>query len=136
MLAERLLEFPAKFPTLLNFPLIPTILRTSTNDKMPNLHRIPEAITDLETQEVPNIAETTRKYGLVPHTLGNQWKGRTTSIAEAVSETRQALTNAQEKALISIINKLSDRRIPPTSVIIKNLIEEIRGAPVRKNWAA
>ena len=103
---------------------------------MPNLHRIPEAIADLETQEVPNIAETARKYGLVPHTLGNQWKGRTTSMAEAVSETRQALTNAQEKALISIINKLSDRRMPLTLAIIKNLIEEIRGVPVRKNWAA
>ena len=60
---------------------------------MPNLDRIPEALADLETQEVPNIAETARRHGLVAYTLGNRWKGRTASIAEAVSETRQALTN-------------------------------------------
>ena len=101
---------------------------------MPNLHRIPEALADLETQEVPNIAETARKYDLVPYTLGNRWKGRTTSMAEAVSEMHQVLTNAQEKALVSIINKLSDRRMPLTSAIVKNLAEEIRGVPVRKNW--
>lgn len=103
---------------------------------MPNLDRIPEAIADLDTQEVPNIRETARKYGVVRKTLGNRWQGKTTSMAEAVSETRQALTNAQEKALISIINKLTERRMPPTSAIVKNLAEEIRGAPVGKNWTA
>ena len=55
---------------------------------MPNLHRIPEVIADLETQEVPNTVETATKYGLVPYTLGNQWKGRTTSIVEVVSKIR------------------------------------------------
>ena len=29
---------------------------------MPNLDRIPEAIADLDTQEVPNITETVRKH--------------------------------------------------------------------------
>ena len=61
---------------------------------MPNLDRIDKAITDLETQEEPNIAETTRKYGLVAYTLGNRWKCRTASIAEVVLETCQALTDA------------------------------------------
>ena len=100
---------------------------------MPNLHRIPEAIADLDTQKVPNVRKTAEKYEVDQHTLGNRWNSKTVSMAEAVSETRQALTNAQEKALISIINKLTECRIPLTSAIIKNLIEEIRGAPVRKN---
>lgn len=39
---------------------------------MPNLDRIAEAFIDLETQEVPNIAETVRKYELVPYTLRNK----------------------------------------------------------------
>jgi hypothetical protein len=47
---------------------------------------------------------------------------------------RQALTNAQKEALIGIINKLTDRRMPSTSAVVKNLAEEIRGAPVGKNW--
>ena len=101
---------------------------------MPNLDRIPEEIADLDTQEVPNIRETARKYKVDRKTLGNRQQGKTTSIVEAVSETHQALTNAQEKALISIINKLTECRIPPTSAIIRNLTEKIRGAPIRKNW--
>jgi hypothetical protein len=52
---------------------------------------------------------------------------------EAISTHCQALTNTQEKALIYIINRLTDRKMPPTSVIVKNLVEEIRGAPVGKN---
>jgi hypothetical protein len=46
---------------------------------------------------------------------------------------RQALTNAQEKALIRIINRLTERRMPSTSAIVTNLAEEIRKAFVRKN---
>ena len=56
---------------------------------MPNLDRIDEAIADLETQEKPNITETARKYSLVAYTLGNRWRGRTTSIAR-----RGSLRNA------------------------------------------
>jgi hypothetical protein len=55
---------------------------------------------------------------------------------EAVSMYRQALTNAQEKVLIGIINRLTERRMPPTSAIVTNLAEEIRGASVGKNWTA
>ncbi len=36
--------------------------------------------------------------------------------------------------LIARINKLSNRAIPPTSYIIRNLAEEIKGGPIGKNW--
>jgi hypothetical protein len=52
---------------------------------------------------------------------------------ETVSMYRQALTNAQEKALIRIINRLTEHRLPPTSAIVTNLAEEIRKALIRKN---
>ena len=39
---------------------------------------------------------------------------------------RQAFTNAQEKALIQVINWLTDYNIPQITAIIKNLVEEIR----------
>jgi hypothetical protein len=103
---------------------------------MPNLDRIPEAIADLDTQAAPNIRSTAIKYGLCPKTLENRWKGKSVSMKEAVSMYRQALTNAQEKALIGIINRLTERRMPPTSAIVTNLAEEIRGAPVGKNWTS
>ena len=61
---------------------------------MPNLDRIPEAIADLESQEVPDLTTTAKKYGLVRKTLENRWKGKTTSMEEAVSMHRQCLTNS------------------------------------------
>ena len=100
---------------------------------MPNLDRIPEAIADLESQEVPDLTATAKKYSVVRKTLENHWKGKTTLIREAVSMHRQCLTNSQEKALILLINRLTDRRMPPTTAIVKNLAEEIRGCAVGKN---
>jgi hypothetical protein len=38
--------------------------------------------------------------------------------------------------LIGIINRLTERRMPLTFVIVTNLAEEIRGAFIRKNWTA
>jgi hypothetical protein len=52
---------------------------------------------------------------------------------EAIFIYRQALTNTQEKALIGIINRFTEHRIPPISTIITNLAEEIRGALIGKN---
>jgi hypothetical protein len=101
---------------------------------MPNLHRIPEAIADLETQEIPNISATAEKYGLERTTLGKRWAGKSTSMEECISVHRRCLTNSQEKCLIQLINKLTDRKMPPTTAIVRNLAEEIRGCPVGKNW--
>ena len=61
---------------------------------MPNLDRIPEAIADLESQEVPDLTATAKKYGIVRKTLENRWKGKTTLMEEAVSMHRQCLTNS------------------------------------------
>jgi hypothetical protein len=36
--------------------------------------------------------------------------------------------------LIHRINTLTDRGMPPTSHIVRNLTEEIRGGPLGKNW--
>ena len=46
------------------------------------------------------------------------------------------LTHAQEEALIVRINCLTDRNMPPTSGMVKNMAEEIRGAEVNKNWTS
>jgi hypothetical protein len=100
---------------------------------MRNIYRIPEAIADLETQERPNIKATAEKYEVKRKTLENRWKGKSVLIKKAVSTYRQCLTNSQEKALIAIINDLTDRNMPLTTAIVKNLAEEIRGYAVRKN---
>jgi hypothetical protein len=103
---------------------------------MRNIDRIPEALADLESQEKPNVSATAKKYDVTRKTLENRWKGNSGPMEEAISTHRQCLTNSQEKALIKLINKLTDRGMPPTSAVVRNLAEEIRGCPVGKNWTA
>ena len=51
----------------------------------------------------------------------------------AVSEHHQCLDTAQEEALISLINRFTNRGLPPIIYMVKNLAEEIIGCPVGKN---
>ena len=76
------------------------------------------ALADLNAQLSPNIRATARKFNLVESTLRRRWKGQSMSRKDACSEYKQRLTNVQEEALISQINRLTDRNIPPTSRII------------------
>ena len=63
-----------------------------------------------------------------------RFKGEQVSRAIANAEIRQRLSLEQEETLIKHINKLSDRGLPPTSHIVKNLAEEIIGSKIGKNW--
>ena len=65
--------------------------------------------------------------------VGRRFEGKRVSRSEANSEYRMLLTNAQEEALITRINCLTNRNMPPTSAIVRNIVEEIRGAEVNKN---
>lgn len=69
-----------------------------------------------------------------PGALSRRIRGLTKSKKEANSFWHQCLTNEQEEILIARINNLTDRGMPPTSHIIKNLSEEIRGKPIGMNW--
>ena len=100
---------------------------------MRNTQLILDAIADLESQEVPNVKATAEKHNVARKTLENHWKGRSTTMEECISIHRQCLTNSQERALVQLINRLTDHRMPPTTVIVKNLAEEIRGCAIEKN---
>ena len=54
--------------------------RTSHANSMAHNARIAEAITDLESQDRPNIAVTARKYGVVRETLSKRFRGKTDTI--------------------------------------------------------
>ena len=94
------------------------------------------AITHLNRQKSVSYAEVTKIYGLDPSTLTHRHKGITVSRTEATSTFRQRLNNTEEDTLLSYIDSLTDRHIPPTTKIIKNLAEEIVGGPIGKNWTA
>jgi hypothetical protein len=73
-------------------------------------------------------------YFRVDRTLvSKRVRGLTKTRQEANSFYHQCLTNVQEEVLIGYINNLTDQGMPPTSYIVKNLAEEIRGREVGKN---
>ena len=96
--------------------------------------RIELAIAHLNRQDKPNIMGAAKEYQLVESTLRRRFKGQSVSRQAANSIHRQNLTLAQEEVLIGQINRLTDRGLPPTSRIVKNLAEEMIGRPIGKNW--
>ena len=50
-----------------------------------------------------------------------------------MAEYHQCLSTAQEDTLIAQINHLTNRGLPPTVAMVKNLAEEIIGRQVGKN---
>jgi hypothetical protein len=87
--------------------------------------RIQEAIADLESQSHVNYAATVRKWGVERTTLAKRHKGQTGTREDATSDVHRRLTDVQEQVLITHINKLSDRGLPLTLQIVKNIAEEI-----------
>ena len=86
---------------------------------------IEQAISSIKSGEFKDYAAAARKYGVSKSTISRRIHGITSSRAEVNSYLHQALTTPQEEVLITRINYLSDRRLPPTTAIIKNLAEEI-----------
>lgn len=98
--------------------------------------RMEQAIADLKSQDTPNYRATAKKYDVNHTTLRRRHLGEQGTRQAAVSEHRQRLTLAQEEVLVGHINKLTDRGIPPTPAIVRNLAEEIIQDRVGKNWTA
>jgi hypothetical protein len=107
---------------------------TSTMAQSTHDARIELAIADLLRQTKPNYMRTARKYEINRTTLRSRFLGNQLSKKAAASEYRQRLTFAQEEALISLINTLEDRGLPPTSRMVRNLAEEMINRDVGKNW--
>ena len=96
--------------------------------------RLELALADLRAQKKPNIMGTAKRYELAESTLRRRFSGEHISRRAAAGEYLQNLTFAQEEALISQINRMSERGMPPTSTIVRNLAEGIIQRPVGKNW--
>src|SRR5450432_1435187 len=103
-------------------------------DKLTKEARIELALSDLRKQSIPSYTSTAERFLLNRTTLTRRFKGSQQSFQVAREETHQCLTLAQEEALISFINRLIERSLPPTSQIVKNVAEELCNKPIRKNW--
>jgi AraC-like DNA-binding protein len=108
----------------------------SYTNRMDHNARIATAITELESQNRPNIAATARKWKIARETLSKRFRGTTGSNQDATSYSRKRLTDIQEETLIAYINKSNDRGFPPTPQILKNIAESIAHTPLGPNWVA
>lgn len=100
------------------------------------MDRFEAAFDYLDRQEQLNYAEAARIFEIPRLTLMRRYTGRCGSREEANSEYRQLLNDAQEETLLRYIDELTNRFMPPTTQIIKNLAEELIKRPVGKNWPA
>jgi hypothetical protein len=98
--------------------------------------RIQAAIDDLKTQKRVNFAATARRWDIERTTLTRRFRGTQGTIEDANSYVRQQLTQTQEEALITYVNKLNDRGFPPTPQILKNIAESIAQTTLGPNWVA
>ena len=95
---------------------------------------IEAALADLALQDSPNYTATAKKFNVNRSTLSRRHRGVTVSIKEG-RQTTSILSNQQEKELISYINKLTERGIPPTNAIIRVFAQDISKKKPGKNWA-
>jgi hypothetical protein len=102
-------------------------------DKYVKSKRIDPVVAIIRRGEFSDYAKAAKEYKCDCRAMSRWIRGLTKSKKEADSFWRQCLTDEQEEVLIQRINDLTDRGMPPTSQIIKNLAEEIRGECVRKN---
>jgi hypothetical protein len=96
--------------------------------------RITKAVDAIRRGDFTDYSKAAKHFQCDRTSISKRMRGKTKTRKEADSFWRQCLTDAQEDVLIKHINSLSDRGMPPTSSIVKNLAEEIRGSPVGKNW--
>jgi hypothetical protein len=119
----------ARLKIIKNNPSLPikTIARA---DKSAAVNKAALAI---RSGEFTDYSLAARAHGCDHTAVSRRVRGLTKSRKEADSFFNQCLTNDEEEVLIARINTLIDRGMPPTSHIVRNLAEEIRGEPVGKN---
>ena len=92
------------------------------------------AVTAFQRGEFTDYSKAARHFKCDRTAVSKRIRGLTKTRKEATHFYYAALTIEQEEVLIRHINHLTDRGMPPTSSIVKNLAEEIRGREVGKNW--
>ena len=101
---------------------------------MVNLKAISAAIADLNSQKTPNFYATAKKHNIDRNTLRRRFLGESQPAGISKLEAQGKLTMIMEEILIERINVLLGRGMPPTPQFVCNLVVELSGEPVGKNW--
>jgi hypothetical protein len=97
------------------------------------MSQIEAALRELALQDPPNITAVAKKYGCDRITLSRRFWQVTVSKNTAYNN-QKLLDDIQSKALIKYINDLTERGLPPTVAIVKNIAAEIIGRQPGHNW--
>ncbi len=95
--------------------------------------RIVAAIRDIQSGAIRDYSKAAEKHEVDRTTISKRIRGLTKSKKDSLSFWCQCLTDPQEEVLIERINSLTDRGMLPTSHIVENLAQEIKGKEVGKN---
>jgi hypothetical protein len=101
-----------------------------------NLIPIECALADCRRQSKPNFKATAALYSVNRFTLSRRYDGKQRSYLDSRSESIQRLNSIQERVLLDFINKLTERSLPPTAQIVKNVAQELSNRTVGKNWVS
>src|SRR6266487_5057514 len=85
------------------------------------------AVTAIQRGEFVDYSKVAKHFKCSRTAVSRRVQGLTKTKREANSFWHQCLTIEQEEVLIDRINYLTNRAMPPTSHIVRNLAEEIRG---------
>ncbi|KAF2840987.1 hypothetical protein M501DRAFT_1010150 [Patellaria atrata CBS 101060] len=91
------------------------------------------ALDDLNSQSVPNISHTAKKFGVDRTTLSRRWRGITRSIDTAYKR-REFLNESQSKFLINYINRVSAQGLAPTPLMVRTWAVEIAKKEPSAKW--
>jgi hypothetical protein len=95
---------------------------------------IDAALKDLKLQDVKNISAVAKMHGVDRSTLSRRYNG-VSNPAKVYHESRQLLNPQQEKDLVSYINELTEKGIPPTPAMVRNFAHDIAGKRPGKSWS-
>ena len=93
---------------------------------------IDDALAALSPQDVPNYTATVKEFKFNRSTLSRRHRGKTAVKGSKPCSTA-LLSNERQRGLVSCINKLTNRGIPPTTTIVCQFACDISGKRPGKN---
>ena len=133
---DPITEIPYQNTSRLKTRVFATYYYYKMRDKYVKLLRINKAVAILQRGDFVYYSNIATEYKCDRGAFSRRIRGLIKSRKQADSFWRQCLINKQEEVLIQRINDLTDRAMPPTSQIIKNLVEEIKDSASRRTRLA
>jgi hypothetical protein len=99
------------------------------------MDQIEAALRELTLQDTPNITAVAKKHGCNRTTLSRRFRKVTVSKHAAYNK-QKFLDDIQSKSLIKYINDLTERGLPPTVAMVRNIAAGIAGRLPGVNWAS